>query len=88
VTRGLMEIGFSPFANLAGEDVSTKPSNWTGDVKEYPLVNGAHLAGTRMEYVDAIFAFLVNADLHRVNLSHAHLFERQTSRKPTSMELT
>jgi hypothetical protein len=62
VRRGLGSIGFSPFANLGSQDVSSKPPNWTGDVKEYALVKGAHLPLANMRNAYGSRAFLVNAD--------------------------
>jgi uncharacterized protein YjbI with pentapeptide repeats len=73
VARSLEEIGFRPFADLGQQDVSTKPSNWTGDVKEYPLVKGAHLPLANMHRANASGAFLVNADMHQAILSSADL---------------
>jgi hypothetical protein len=75
VPRSLEYIGVTPFANLVREDVSTKPPNWTGDVKEYPLVKGAHLREANMQYADGYRAFLVNADMNAAQLSNAHLSE-------------
>jgi uncharacterized protein YjbI with pentapeptide repeats len=66
-------IGLSPFANLVREDVSTKPPNWTGDVKEYPLVKGAHLQEANMQYADGRYAFFVNVDMSYAQLSNADL---------------
>ncbi len=73
VPRDLENIAFSPFANLVGQDLSTKPPNWTGDVKEYALVKGAYLRQANMQYAHATGAFLVNADMIRANLSNAEL---------------
>ena len=71
----LQEIGFRPFADLGRQDVSTKPSNWTGDVKEYPLVKSANLPQANMQYANAYLAFLVNADMRQADLSKANLSE-------------
>jgi uncharacterized protein YjbI with pentapeptide repeats len=73
VPRILGHIGFSPFADLVEEDVSTKPANWTGKTEEYPFVKGARLVGAQMRYAQARFVFLVNANLSHANLSGANL---------------
>jgi uncharacterized protein YjbI with pentapeptide repeats len=73
VPRVLREIGFSPFANLVEEDVSTKPATWTRKPEEYPLVKSARLAHADMKYAKAYEAFLANADLRDANLSNAKL---------------
>ena len=73
VARSLESIGVSPFANLRRQDVSTKPPNWTGDVKEYASVKGGHLRKANMQYADAYQALLVNADISGARLSNAEL---------------
>jgi uncharacterized protein YjbI with pentapeptide repeats len=73
VTCGLEEIGFRPFADIGRQEVSTKPSSWTGDVKEYPLVKGARLPHANLQYANAYLAFLVNADMRGCKLSNAIL---------------
>jgi uncharacterized protein YjbI with pentapeptide repeats len=73
VPRILGHIGFSPFANLVEEDVSTKPANWTGKTEEYPLVKGARLQGANMQYAEARSAFFANGDLRGANLRNANL---------------
>jgi uncharacterized protein YjbI with pentapeptide repeats len=85
VTPVLQEIGFRPFANIAREDVSTKPSNWTGDVKEYPLVKGAHLPLANMQHAYAELTFLVNADMRGANLSNAYLSGANLARADLSL---
>jgi uncharacterized protein YjbI with pentapeptide repeats len=84
VLRILETIGFSRFANFHGEDVSTKPSTWTGKPEEYLLVKGARLVGARMEYADARDAFLVNAVLSDANLSNANLQDARLDRADLS----
>lgn len=75
VPRGLEAIGFSPFANFLEEDISTKPSNWSGDIKEYPSVKPARLRAANIQYANAAGAFLVNADMRDAHASHAELGE-------------
>ena len=73
VPRSLEYIGMSPFAKLSGENLSSKPPNWTGDIKEYASVKGAYIRGANMEYADGHRAFLVNADMSRARLSNSDL---------------
>lgn len=73
VPRMLGHIGFSAFASLSEEDVSTKPANWTGKTEEYPLVKGARLRRSNMQCANATSAFFVNADLSDANLHGADL---------------
>jgi uncharacterized protein YjbI with pentapeptide repeats len=74
VPRILENIGLRPFANLVEEDVSIKSPNWTGRSNQYyPLVKGAHLGKANMQWADADFAFLANADLRNANLNNARL---------------
>jgi uncharacterized protein YjbI with pentapeptide repeats len=73
VPRLLEHIGFSAFANLFEEDVSTKPASWTGKTEEYLLVKGARLRGANMQYANASSAFLANADLIGANLQDINL---------------
>lgn len=70
VPRFLKAIGVNSFANLVEEDISTKPPNWTGDLK---VVKGARLRQATLQYADAAFAFLVNADLFEADLRGAYL---------------
>jgi uncharacterized protein YjbI with pentapeptide repeats len=70
-------LGFTTNAVMAGEDVSTKPSNWTGlstnAAKELAQVKGARLAFAHLRFADAERAFLANADLHFADLRDANL---------------
>jgi uncharacterized protein YjbI with pentapeptide repeats len=73
VPRTLEIVGLTPFANLVGEDVSTKPPNWTAKSEQYPLVKGARLVGARMEYAQARSAFFASANLFRARLAGANI---------------
>jgi uncharacterized protein YjbI with pentapeptide repeats len=66
---------YDPYADLHDVDVSTKPENWTGDLKQIPLVKGANLKFHNLRYARANFAFLVKADLRFANLQGALLEE-------------
>jgi len=76
VPRVFVHIRY-PFANLAEEDVSIKPPNWTGqkekENEEIVLVKGARLLARNLRYARAYRAFLVNADLRWANLQGANL---------------
>ncbi len=71
VPRAFELIGYSPFADLGGADVSTKPTIWTGD--EIALVKGAKLRYKDLRYANADSAFLVKADLRDADLQGAFL---------------
>lgn len=77
VPRAFYSIGFSPIAIIEGEDISTKPANWTGlDVKqgeEIPHVKGARLHGIRLRFALASGTFLVAANLVQWDLEGADL---------------
>ncbi len=62
-------------ANLQEADISSKPTNWTGNEEEIPLVKGAHLEERDLRNANAYRAFLVNTDLRRANLQRAYLRE-------------
>jgi uncharacterized protein YjbI with pentapeptide repeats len=66
-------FGFSPFADFPEEDVSTKPSDWSGKEEQISQVKGAPLRGRSLRYAQAHRAFLVNADLRGADLSGAIL---------------
>jgi uncharacterized protein YjbI with pentapeptide repeats len=79
VPRILQTIGFSPFADVFEADLSIKPSNWSGQTSEYPLVKGARLDGANMNYANAGSAFLVNAQLRGTKLHKASLWKANLS---------
>ncbi len=64
-------------ADLAEQDVSTKPPTWTGqkekEAEEIALVKPARLRGANLRGATVAFAFLVRADLRRADLSAADL---------------
>lgn len=73
VPRVLTFVGLRTFADFVEGDVSTKPSNWTGQNKQIPLVKGASLRWRDLRYANAYDAFLVKADLRNANLQSAEL---------------
>ena len=60
-------------ADLEGEEISVRPSNWTGGEVETDLVKGASLQGANLRGARASRAFLVKADLRGADLGHATL---------------
>jgi uncharacterized protein YjbI with pentapeptide repeats len=87
VPRLLALIGYSPFANLAEADVSTKlPSCADQEHTPPPLVTGALLQDSNLRYANAIGAFLVKADLRHADLFGADL--RQADLRGANLEGT
>jgi uncharacterized protein YjbI with pentapeptide repeats len=70
-------LGYETYADLTDDEVSTKPSGWTGREEtaavEIAQVKGADLAGRDLMNADASRAFLVRANLSRANLNGADL---------------
>jgi hypothetical protein len=75
VPQGFEWLGFSVFADLAKEDVSSKPENyWELPSKDRDRsVKGASLARRNLRYANAHRVFLVNADLVDADLGGAVL---------------
>jgi uncharacterized protein YjbI with pentapeptide repeats len=73
----LMEVlGNSTFVDFIEENISTKPANWVekkDDQRNLGLIKGARLKNANLAYARARSAFLVKADLRRVNLYGADL---------------
>jgi uncharacterized protein YjbI with pentapeptide repeats len=70
-------LGYETYADLTDDDVSTKPSGWTGRDEtaavEIAQVKGADLEGSDLRNADAVGAFLVKANISRADLSDAVL---------------
>jgi uncharacterized protein YjbI with pentapeptide repeats len=67
-------IGYHPFADLSGQDISIKGTNWTGKPDEEPTsVTGAKLKGADLQNAHMESSFLVGADLTHANLSNVFL---------------
>jgi uncharacterized protein YjbI with pentapeptide repeats len=79
VPRLMALVGYSPFANLTGAEVSQKKSTWTKSDKSLESVTGAQLKGASLRYAAASEAFLggahlQDADLTGADLTGAHLY--------------
>jgi len=74
----LTMLGYETHADLRGEDLSTKPSGWTGREEtadlEIAQVKGVDLVGRDLRNTDAGGTFLVKAQLESADLRSAYLF--------------
>lgn len=71
-------LGYTPFGNLRGEQISTnKPFDWKGTKEQIKLVTGAQLRGIDLRYADAFRTFLVKADLRGAVLIGTNLTEAE-----------
>ncbi len=68
-------IGYSPYAELAEAEISTRPANWDGREEGLEEVQGARLGHVSLRYAQAYRSFLVNARLWRTDLRGAYLSE-------------
>ena len=70
-------LGYETYADLTDDDISTKPSGWTGRDEtaavEIAQVKGADLEGRDLRDADASGAFLVKAKLAGADLRGANL---------------
>jgi uncharacterized protein YjbI with pentapeptide repeats len=67
-------IGYRPFADLSGQDISVKEANWTGKPdEESTSVRPAKLKGWDLRNARMESAFLVGADLSNANLTNVFL---------------
>jgi Pentapeptide repeats (8 copies) len=68
-------LGYETYADLTDDDVSTKPSDWTGreETAEVESAKGADLEDRDLRHADASGAFLVKAKLGGEDLSGADL---------------
>jgi Pentapeptide repeats (8 copies) len=75
----LTMLGYETYAELEDEDISAKPSGWTGleetAAVEIAQVKGADLEGRNLRAADASGAFLVKAKLARADLRDALLWQ-------------
>jgi uncharacterized protein YjbI with pentapeptide repeats len=62
----LEKVGWSPFANLHGANLSPKPLNWP--VENWHEIKGGQLSGIVLRQVFAADAFAVNANLRGADL--------------------
>ena len=65
-------VGWRAFADVTGQDVSTKPPSWNGS---FDQVHGATLEGSHLRYMAARRAFMVRANLRKADLQEADLRE-------------
>jgi uncharacterized protein YjbI with pentapeptide repeats len=65
--------GYTPTAQFAELDVSTKPPDWTGREEDLARVEGARLNGLRLRYIQAYGAFFAKAHLWQADLTRADL---------------
>lgn len=73
VPRLMALVGYSPFADLAGAEVSQKKSTWSENDYDPDSVAGARLRGANLRYALAPGAFLAGADLSDADLSGTDL---------------
>ena len=67
-------IGYHPFADLSGQDISVKEANWTGKPdEESTSVRPAKLKGWDLRNARMESAYLVGADLSNANLTNVFL---------------
>jgi uncharacterized protein YjbI with pentapeptide repeats len=72
--RAMALIGYSPFANLTGAEVSQKKPNWNPkNCEDEGAVIGAQLIGVDLRYASAKSAFFACTDLSGADLTGAHL---------------
>ena len=72
--HALRSLGYSPFADLRGKEISAKPADWdTKPNPDYKSVAGAQLSGVDLREADLTSAFLANAVLNHANLQNANL---------------
>lgn len=61
--------------NFSEQIVSNVPEDWTGDKSQYPLVRGAQLKGSKLQFAEGFNAILINADLRNSDLSYSSFVE-------------
>lgn len=73
--RALWLMGYSPYAELAENEISTKPQDWSGRTEDLAQVRGARLNQASLRYAQGYRTFLANARLWRADLQGAYLSE-------------
>jgi uncharacterized protein YjbI with pentapeptide repeats len=73
VPRLMALVGFSPFADLTGAEISQRQSPWSQKDEDLNLIARARLEGADLRYAIAPRAFLADADLFVADLSGADL---------------
>lgn len=79
VPRLMAYLGYSPFANLAGAEISQKKSTWSKSDKDLDSVVGARLEGANLRHALASGAFLARANLNRADLCGADMSKTDLS---------
>lgn len=79
IPNGFEALSLPTQAVLMTEDLSSKPSNWTGlpkeEDREISQVKGALLEGSDLRFAEATRVFLVKGRLRHADLRSAHFFE-------------
>ena len=70
---------WTPKADLAQKDVSTKPTHWTNDASFSEQVRGADLSRRNLRFANARGAFLAKSNLLFASLAEANLVEADLS---------
>ena len=73
VPRSMALIGYPPFANLTGSDLSQKEAKWSLNNADLDSVIADQLSGANLKYASAYGAFFANADLAAADLTGALL---------------
>ncbi len=73
VPRLMDLVGYSPFADLTGAEVSQKKSTWSKNDRDLDSVAGAQLKAAHLRYALADDAFLEGANLDEADLRGASL---------------
>jgi uncharacterized protein YjbI with pentapeptide repeats len=72
--HAMRDLGYSPFVDLRGKELSVKPANWDTKVDpDYRSVVGAQLNAVDLREADLTSAFLANAVLNHAHLEDANL---------------
>jgi uncharacterized protein YjbI with pentapeptide repeats len=74
VPRLMALVGYSPFANLEGAEVSQKKSTWSKDDRNLDSVAGVQMRRANLRYALASKAFFAGVNLGGADLSGAQLW--------------
>jgi uncharacterized protein YjbI with pentapeptide repeats len=75
VPRLMALVGYSPFANLTGAEVSQKKSNWNKSDNDVNSLTIAQLQGANLRYAEASGAFFAGANLSGADMSGSNLMD-------------
>lgn len=79
VPRLMALVGYSPFANLTGAEISEKKSTSSKNNRDSDCVARGRLEGADLRYALAINALLADADLKAADLTGAFLYQADLS---------